>query len=275
MILKNISVQNLGIITSLSYEFTEGLNVIGDYRRDELSFAIRLILNHKIPPPSSLSIGVGTRIEATATLDNKLYRIIAVFDEALKKFDIKCYDEDNNEATAEYLYLSSHTREHDLSDVFDGEEDEILLRFLKYKYEDLYYSPCELANETGGLSNIKAFRTYLQAFINSFQPELIRDGKSYEIALNKDGRYTVKCKIDDEVPVFLSASDRTLFRYLCFLRTAEFWHGFESLRNLHEAGKPLVIRDFLERLDESINVGTLLERTAKLNRQIIILTAEN
>jgi hypothetical protein len=79
----------------------------------------------------------------------------------------------------------------------------------------------------------------------------------------------------DEVPVFLSASDRTLFRYLCFLRTAEFWHGFESLRNLHEAGKPLVIRDFLERLDESINVGTLLERTAKLNRQIIILTTEN
>ena len=39
MILKNITIQNLGFIAHLSRGFKEGLNVIEDYRRDELSFA--------------------------------------------------------------------------------------------------------------------------------------------------------------------------------------------------------------------------------------------
>jgi hypothetical protein len=72
--------------------------------------------------------------------------------------------------------------------------------------------------------------------------------------------------------VFLSESEQTLFRYLCFLRTAEFWQGFEELRNLHSVKKPILTRDFLERLDESIDTQNVLERTKRLNRQIIMLT---
>ena len=74
------------------------------------------------------------------------------------------------------------------------------------------------------------------------------------------------------MPVFLSESEQTLFRYLCFLRTAEFWQGFEELRNLHSVKKPILTQDFLERLDESIDLQDILERTRRLNRQIIILT---
>jgi hypothetical protein len=72
--------------------------------------------------------------------------------------------------------------------------------------------------------------------------------------------------------VCLSESEQVLFRYLCFLRTAEFWRGFEELRNLHGIKKPLIIKDFLERLDESIDTKDIIDRTVKLGRQVIILT---
>jgi hypothetical protein len=72
--------------------------------------------------------------------------------------------------------------------------------------------------------------------------------------------------------VCLSESEQILFRYLCFLRTAEFWRGFEEIRNLHGVKKPLIIKDFLERLDESIDTSSIINRTMELGRQVIILT---
>ena len=146
------------------------------------------------------------------------------------------------------------------------------MRFLKYINEDLYYSPHELARATDGFSNVKAFRRYLRSFIDNFKPELLRDGKGYEIIIEKNGNYAVKCRVNGSVTSILSESERMLFRYLCFLRTAEFWHGFEELRNLHVIKKPLLISGFLEKLDESIDVRELLCRTDKLKRQTILLT---
>jgi hypothetical protein len=92
------------------------------------------------------------------------------------------------------------------------------------------------------------------------------------MVLEKDGRYAVKCRIDSSDACSLSVSERTLFRYLCFLKTAEFWCGFEELRNLHGIKKPLIIKDFLERLDESINTARLLKRAENLKRQVIVLS---
>jgi hypothetical protein len=143
---------------------------------------------------------------------------------------------------------------------------------IQYLDEDRYYSSGDLSKCTDRLSEIKAFRSYLKTFIKDFKPETIRDGKRYELYLKKDGRYAVRYKGDNDMPVFLSESEQTLFRYLCFLRTAEFWQGFEELRNLHSVKKPILTRDFLERLDESIDTQNVLERTKRLNRQIIMLT---
>ena len=124
------------------------------------------------------------------------------------------------------------------------------------------------------ISNIKAFRRYLRDFIESFEPELLRDGKGYEIVLRKDGRYAVRCRTYVFSSNMLSESESVMFKYLCFLRTAEFWHGFEEIRNLHSVKKPLLISGFLEKLDESVDVGDLLLRTEKLKRQTILITTK-
>lgn len=274
MILKNLTVQNLGRITHFSHKFEEGTNVVGDYRRDELSFSIRLIFNHKIPPPPNISVGVDTRIEATVLLAEKEYRVLATPDNK-ERFKLFCQDLSGKDVTSEYLYSTTHTYEQDLSDVFTGDEEEILLNFLKYANEDLYYAKGELSRYTDGLSNIKAFRRYLRKFIEGFEPELLREGKSYEIFLSENGRYEVRCKKSGLVTSALSESERVMFKFLCFLRTAEFWQGFEELRNLHSVKKPMLISGFLEKLDESIDTRELFHRAKKLKRQTILLTTKN
>ena len=125
------------------------------------------------------------------------------------------------------------------------------------------------------MSDIKAFRRYLHDFLDNFEPELLRDGKGYEIFLSENGRYAVRYKDSGTVTTMLSASEKMLFKYLCFLRTAEFWHGFEEIRNFHCIEKPLIISGLLERLDESIDVRELLNRAKKLKRQLILITNTN
>jgi hypothetical protein len=90
--------------------------------------------------------------------------------------------------------------------------------------------------------------------------------------MKNDGRYDVRHKHYEGAPVCLSESEQMLFRYRCFLRTAEFWRGFEDLRNLHGVKKPLIIKDFLERIDESIDTSSIINRTMELGRQVIIFT---
>ena len=178
---------------------------------------------------------------------------------------------DGHEKTREYLYLTSHCAEQDLCDVFDKDVQKMFFKPIQYLDEDRYYSSGDLSKCTDRLSETKAFRSYLKAFIKDFKSEIIRDGKRYELYVKKDGKYAVRYKGDNDIPVFLSESEQTLFRYLCFLRTAEFWQGFEELRNLHALKKPLLVKDFLSRLDESINIENLLKRTTELERQVIIL----
>ena len=186
---------------------------------------------------------------------------------------LKAFDGNGNDMTAEYRHLCAHCTEQDRSDVFDGSEKQQLWKVLQYANEDLYYAPRELSGRTDGFSDLNAFRSYLRSFIKDFKPETIREGKQYEIVMCPNGRYAVRHQVARDLPVALSESEQTLFRYLCFLKTAEFWQGFEKLRNLHGIKKPLVVADFLERLDESIDISGLLQRTARLNRQIILLTS--
>jgi hypothetical protein len=69
----------------------------------------------------------------------------------------------------------------------------------------------------------------------------------------------------------LSETEEKLFRYTCFLNVAEFWADIEKIRDLHHEKKPLLIRNFLEFLDESTDIGNLIDRTVRLQRQVIIL----
>ena len=272
MILKKLSILNFGAIDLLSCELNDKLNILNFRDCDDVIYALRLVLNHKsIPPLCEHFIRAETRIEARVSIGEKEYFTIISPDSEDGVLILRAYDASEKEVTSDYLYLCSHPAEQDLTDVFDGEGETMLLRLLQYANEDIYYAPNELATQTEGISRLRAFRVHLRKFIKNFKSETIREGKHYEIILKPNGRYAVKHTMDFDQPVFLSESEQTLFRYLCFLHTAEFWQGFEDIRNLHAIKKPLLVKDFLTRLDESINIENLLQRTMELERQVIIL----
>ena len=272
MILKRITIQNLGAVDAFECDFENGLNIVKNRYTEEISGAIQFVLNHRASYLPRFWVSGSTRIEALVCILEKEYLLIVTPNLKQNDLCLCAYDVDDHEKTREYLYLTSHCAEQDLCEVFDKDAHKMFFKPIQYLDEDHYYSPRDLSKSTDRLSETKAFRSYLKTFIKDFKSETIRDGKRYELYLKKDGRYAVRYKVDNDMPVFLSESEQTLFRYLCFLKTAEFWQGFEELRNLHYVKKPIIIADFLERLDESINMQDILERTRRLNRQIIMLT---
>jgi hypothetical protein len=273
MILQNITIVNLGAIEYFSHDFADDVNLLKVKHTNEISYAVRVILNHKdIPPLPRTAVREDTKIEAILSIAKKKYNIIVQPDKAKKVFSLHAYDEHQRDITTEYLYLTDHCAEQDSADVFVGTEREMPLRFLQYANEELYFPRNELHRLTGKMSSLKTFRAYLKQFIKQFEPQVIREGKLYEFILKSDGRYGVRYKNDDGMPVCLSESEQIIFRYLCFIKTLEFWSGFEELRNLHGLQKPILVENFLERIDESIDIQILIKRTAEFNRQMIILT---
>ena len=271
MILKRITIQNLGAVDAFEYDFENDLNVVRSRYTDEISGAIQFVLNHRAFSLPKHWVRRSTKIESLVCILGTEYQLISEPNLKQNELCLRAYDVDGHEKTREYLYLTSHCAEQDLCDVFDKDVQKMFFKPIQYLDEDRYYSSGDLSKCTDRLSETKAFRSYLKAFIKDFKSEIIRDGKRYELYLKKDGKYAVRYKGDNDIPVFLSESEQTLFRYLCFLRTAEFWQGFEELRNLHALKKPLLVKDFLSRLDESINIENLLQRTTELERQAIIL----
>ena len=271
MVIHNIEIQNFGAIDHFKHDFEKEINIIQYCYRVEIFFAMQLILNHRVPYFPVHWTSRDTKIDALVNLSDKDYRLLATMNAKHNNLCVRAYDLHGNDVTKEYLYLTAHCYEQDNADIFHGGTENPLYGLARYFEEDSLHQR-ELSNRTEKLSEIKAFRAYLKAFVKISKPEIIRNGKPYEIVLEANGRYSVRHNGDNKTSVYLSESERVLYRYLCFLRTAEFWQGFEELRNLHSIKKPILVDNFIERLDESIDTQSLLERTKRLNKQIIILT---
>ena len=150
---------------------------------------------------------------------------------------------------------------------FDGQDRSLPLqlnRYLQEPTEDLFL-------RTYRMAETKTFRTYLLRYIQTFTPEPVNCQKQYLVTIGRRGVFEV-CHPDMPGPLFLSETEEKLFLYTCFLNIAEFWSGIEALRDLHHDKKPLLIHNFLEYLDETADICSLIDRTLRLQRQIILLT---
>lgn len=96
----------------------------------------------------------------------------------------------------------------------------------------------------------------------SFAPQILLPGKDYWLCKNEDGKACVRQGLwGEEVPC-MSETETHVFRYLCFL---------QQVQENPEIRLPLVIRDFGDRVDESVDMERLYALAAAKNRQIIIL----
>ena len=210
-----------------------------------------------------------TRIRAEVELAGSLYLARAAPD-LPGHLLLKVTDPRGNDVTDRYRRALSHTPEQDDMESFDGGDAALSRRLARYRsWGD--HEGDRLPEKTGGFARSKTFRAFLLRYIKNFSPQKINGQKPFCIALDRQGvfRPALPGTAGD---VSLSETEKRLFLYLCFLAIAEFWTGIEELRDLHHEKKPLLVRNFLEFLDEETDIGSLIRRTLSLGRQVILLT---
>ena len=106
MILKRITIQNLGAIDAFECDFENDLNVVRSRYTDEISGAIQFVLNHRAFSLPKHWVRRSTRLEAFVCIFGKEYVLMATPNLKQNNLCLRAYDVDGHEKTREYLYLT-------------------------------------------------------------------------------------------------------------------------------------------------------------------------
>lgn len=268
MVIRHIRIRDFGAVSLYDAALTPELNIIDSRYTQEISAAIPVLLCSKTQPPISPGwLRPTTRLTAEIHCKTAVYTVTAAFCNGV--LSLSATDHSGADVTDEYRYTLWHCLEQDAMEAFDGQDETLPLRL--YWYRNREDAPGDLSSRTESRTDLKTFHFHLNAYIKAFQPERIHCQKNYFVTITPEGKFAI---FDPDIcgKIFLSETEKKLFLYLCFLNVAEFWTDIEEIRDLHHEKKPLVIHNFLEFLDESTDISALLARTAKLQRQIILLT---
>lgn len=273
MNIKELTVINFGSIRFFKTTLDPKLSVIETKYISELCVALEILLCNKTV--SSLPdewVRSDTEIRAEIGLKNSIYFVFAKPDVSTPRhLVLQVQTTDNEDAKHQYLSLLSHCLEQDVIEQFDGREKSIPMRLCWYRNAEDYQLPGGLAENSNNIATTKTFRSRLAKYIRAFVPEQINNQKAYMIGMNENGRFDVYYH-GINTDLCLSETEEKLFLFICFLNIAEFWSDIETIRNLHHIEKPLLIKNFLEYLDESVDIEKLIKRTVSLGRQVIIVT---
>lgn len=273
MNIKDITVINFGSIRFFKTTLNPQLSVIETKYLSEICVAIEILLCNKTV--SSLPdewVRSDTEITAEICLKNTTYLVSAKADcSTPHRLVLQVQTADNENAKQQYLSLLSHCLEQDVIEQFDGRDKSIPLRLCWYRNDEDYQPSGCLAQNSNNIATTNTFRSRLAKYIKAFEPELINNHKAYRVGVNRNGKFDVYFP-GINADLCLSETEEKLFLYLCFLNIAEFWSDIEAIRNLHHIEKPLLIKNFLEYLDESVDIENLIRRTVMLGRQVIIIT---
>lgn len=145
-------------------------------------------------------------------------------------------------------------------------------------YSDLLsaYKKCDFDEWEESLllkrSKEKAFRALLNEYIVGFKPRQISERKSLYFDVAPQGEFiAVKKSGDKSFRCDLSASEQTLFDFLCFIEINKFRQIVNSVKDFNYKEKPLILVNFPDFLDENFDYISFL-RKQKLNRKIIIVS---
>lgn len=121
-------------------------------------------------------------------------------------------------------------------------------------------------------SKEKAFRALLNEYIVGFKPRQISERKSLYFDVTPQGKFiAVKKSGSKSFNYDLSASEQTLFNFLCFIEINKFRQFVNYVKDFNYKERPLILVNFPDFLDESFNYISFLERQ-RLNRKIIIVS---
>ena len=249
MILQHIRIEHFGSVSCFEQRLTPGLNRLCTRHTQEVVTALDFLLC-RTPPVAIPShwLRADTRLSALVCLEEGVFRVIA----AMEKGQLQLF------APEDYPYAMTHNREQDDLEHFDGLDLTLPHRLCRYRSQPSY------------LAAPKTAHAHLRHYIKNFRPQPINNHKSYRIGLDREGNFYPFLPGYSGAP-YLSETEQRLFLYTCFLNLAEFWTDLETLRDLHHEKKPLLVYNFLEHLDESTDLQSLINRTQNLSHQTLFL----
>lgn len=260
MYIKNINIDNFGGLIDTTYYFNSSINLVTTMYSAELTDALGLVFGNIT---DSCFLSVNTVIKAEVELEKTYY--VEITDKKLRAFD-----ENSFNCTNYYLYFISHHKEENDANCFsDFKRQNYPHRLLRYKNTEKYYSGNDFATITGGIGETKTFRSYLNSYIKNFRPLPLIRGKDYYLILDESGKFEVFGGGYNNIP--LSETESLVYHFLCFIHLAKFWSEVEKIRDINHHLKPLIIPDFLERLDENVDKAYITALVSSCERQTIFI----
>lgn len=218
----------------------------------------------------SVMVNANTEIEAFINLSGINY-IVRIKQNIKRKGTLltAVYANLGTDCTDEYLQSIHLAADEKKVHIFCGSAKcDYPVKLVKYKHPDDWFTRDSFYKNTDMMGKTSAFRTYTSSYINNFTAQKLRAEKDFLLYINPDGEFKVSdTLIGSDTNPCLSESETMLYKYLCFINLLEFWKGFEQIRNLHFENMPIIISDFIEHLDCSINIKDLISRTEKIGCQ--------
>ena len=265
LLVKSLIIEENGEIT-VRRSFDDRLTVIEGETCDLLQSVLRAVLGYGGPP---VAYPGAVRFLAEVQAERRFF-VRGSADGEPSVFRLQAHDADGKACEKEYAETLRQSAEERSANCFsDFKRQKYPHRLFRYRDPEIYYPTGAFSKRTDGFGVTRCFRGFLRQYVREFRPIRLRDGKDFWLHLQPNGKFAVKTCGGAECAA-LSESESTLYQYLCFLCLAEFWSAAEQLRDLHHPRKPLLVNDFLERLDRSIDVSEILERTARLDRQTFL-----
>lgn len=265
LFVKKLVIEEDGRIT-VSRSFCDRLTVIGDEKCDLIQSVLRCVLGYD---RSSVTYPCAIRFFAEVHA-GKVFYIKGAIKEQMPVFELQIYNADGEECAEEYYEkLQQSAEEQSVNCFSDFKRQKYPHRLFRYKDLETYYPNGDFSKRTDGFGVTHCFRGLINQYIKEFHPIRLHNGKNFCLHLMSDGRFMVRNSDGAEISS-LSESENMLYHYLCFICLAQFWSDAERIRNFHHTNKPLIITDFIERLDQSIGISEILKRTAQIDRQIFL-----
>ena len=265
--LKKLFYQNVGGVPVYLRNFYETVEYIDDPCAQVTSRVIRLVLGDRQACDGLLQ--PDSRVEALVQIGQRQSRMWVKYmaDSATPGFFA-----DNVADTLAYSAAVELTpEERKLSCFFGPGSYSVRL----YQYGDpAHRCTDDFQESTWGIGTTQTFRRYLRWFIRNFRPERLLPHKNYWLCLEKDGRFTVRLGKHGEKIPDLSETEHWVYHYLCYLHLLRFWNGMRKRCRYPVPDTPILIRDFSDRLDASVDFRKLLARAERIKQQVLIFNGE-
>lgn len=201
----------------------------------------------------------------------------------LDKTECKCFDGDIYVVKAENvksaannlfeLFYDSDSGEEKENAVFDCrrcESDGIKYSDYLYAYKKRDFDQAT-EKEQSKRANEKTFRSLLNEYIINFQPKEINEKKNLWLDITLQGKFIATKNAGYKLIICdLSASERILFNFLCFIAINAFRQFVNGVRDFNYKEKPLIVINFSEFIDEEFDYIAFLQKQ-KLKRKIILI----